>query len=66
MNEIVNKCLLKGNKFVPEGHLKQPRFTYSARGPFTKNKKDFKNLKKQEIQNTFTKMSWIMLLFNMI
>ena len=51
---------------MPEGHLKQPRFTYSARGPFTKNKIELKNLKKQETQNTFTKMSWIMLLFNMI
>ena len=23
---------------MPEMHLKQPGFTYSARGPFTKNK----------------------------
>ena len=39
MNEIVNKFLLVGNKFMPEMHLKQPGFTYSACGPFTKNKK---------------------------
>ena len=39
MNEIVNKFLLVGNKFVPEMHLKQPSFTYSACSPFTKNKK---------------------------
>ena len=38
MNEIVNKFLLVGNKFMPEMHLKQPGFTYSASGPFTKNK----------------------------
>ena len=38
MNEIVNKCLLVGNKFMPEMHLKQPRFTYSACRPFTRNK----------------------------
>ena len=38
MNEIVNKFLLAGDKFMPEMHLKQPRFTYSACGPFTKNK----------------------------
>ena len=38
MNEIVNKSLLLGDKFMPEMHLKQPGFTYSARGPFTKNK----------------------------
>ena len=38
MNEIVNKFLLVGDKFVPKLHLKQPGFTYSACGPFTKNK----------------------------
>ena len=39
MNKIVSKFLLVGNKFIPEMHLKQPGFTYSACGPFTKNKK---------------------------
>ena len=43
MNKIVNKFLLAGDKFMPEMHLKQARFTYSACGPFTK--KQFKNLK---------------------
>ena len=38
MNEIVNKFLLVGDKFMPEMHLKQPGFTYSPYGPFTKNK----------------------------
>ena len=38
MNEIINKFLLAGNKFMPEMHLRQPRFIYSACGPFTKNK----------------------------
>ena len=38
MNEIINKFLLVGHKFMPEMHLKQPGFTYSACGPFTKNK----------------------------
>ena len=37
MNKIVNKFLFAGNKFMPEMHLKQPEFTYSACGPFTKN-----------------------------
>ena len=32
MNEIVNKFLLVGDKFMPEMHLKQPGFTYSACG----------------------------------
>ena len=36
--KIVNKCLLAGNKFMPEMHLKQRGFTYNACGPFTKNK----------------------------
>ena len=39
MNNIINKFLLTGEKFMPEMHLKQPVFTYSACGPFTKNKK---------------------------
>ena len=38
MNEIVNKFLLVGDKFMPQMHLKQPGFTYSACGPFTKSK----------------------------
>ena len=38
MNDIINKFLLAGDKFMSEMHLKQPRFTYSACGPFTKNK----------------------------
>ena len=37
MNEIVNRFLLVGNKFMPEMHLRQPGFTYSFCGPFTKN-----------------------------
>ena len=42
INEIVNKFLLAGDKFIPEMHLKQPGFTYSACGPFTKNKERIK------------------------
>ena len=38
MNEIINKFLALGDKFMPEMHLKQQGFTYSACGPFTKNK----------------------------
>ena len=29
---------MSGDKSMPELHLKQPRFTYSGCGPFTKNK----------------------------
>ena len=45
MNEIVNKFLLAGDKFMPEMHLKQPRFTYSAWGSFTKNKERIQEFK---------------------
>ena len=38
MNEIDNKFLLAGDKFMPEINLKQPRFTYSACVSFTKSK----------------------------
>ena len=38
MNEIINKFLLVVDKLMPEMRLKQPGFTYSACGPFTKNK----------------------------
>ena len=30
MNEIVNTFLLAGHTFMPETHLKQPGFNYSA------------------------------------
>ena len=39
MNKIVNKVLLAGDKFMPELHLSQPGFTYSACGLFTKHRK---------------------------
>ena len=45
MNEIVNKFLLPGDKFMPEIHLKQPGFTYSACGPFTRNKERIQKFK---------------------
>ena len=45
MNEIVNKSLLAGDKFKPEMHLKQPRFTDSDYGPFTKNKERIQKFK---------------------
>ena len=50
MNEIVNKFLLPGDKCLPEMHLKQPDFAYSACGPFTTNKG--RNKKFMETGNT--------------
>ena len=34
----MNKYLLARDKFMPETHLKQTGFTFSACSPFTKNK----------------------------
>ena len=45
MNEIVNKFLLVGDKFMLEMHLKQLEFIYSACGSFTKNKERIQKFK---------------------
>ena len=51
--------------FMPEMHLKQPVLKYSVCGPFTRTKKEYKNLKKQEIHNILIKTNKIKLVFNM-
>ena len=54
MNEKINyfiKILLAGDKFMSEMHLRQLGFTYSACGPFTKNKERIS--KKQETHNIY-------------
>ena len=48
MNAIINKFLLAGDKFMREIHLRQPGFTYSACGSFTKNKQRIKKLKTKQ------------------
>ena len=45
MNNIINKFLLVGDTFMPEMHLRQPQFTYSACGPFTKHKQRIQKFK---------------------
>ena len=45
MNNIINKFLLAGDKFMPEMHLRQLQFTYSACGPFTKHKQRIQKFK---------------------
>ena len=58
MNEIINKFLLVGDKFMPEMHLKQPRFTYSACGLFTKNKERIEKF--MQTRNTdFIYKNWL-------
>ena len=46
MNNISNKFLLAGDKFMPEMHLRQPRFVYSTCGPFTRHKERIKEFKR--------------------
>ena len=46
MNNIINKFLLAGDKFMPEMHLRQPKFVYSACGPFTRHKERIKEFKR--------------------
>ena len=54
MNNTINKLLLAGDKFMPEIHLIQSQFTYSACGPFTKHEQ---SLEKLEIQTIYIKMN---------
>ena len=45
MNNVINKFLLAGDKFMPEMHLRQLQFVYSACGPFTRHKERIKKFK---------------------
>ena len=45
MNNVINKFLLAGDKLMPKMHLRQPQFTYSASGPFTKHKQRIQKFK---------------------
>ena len=46
MNNVINKFLLPGDKFMPGMHLRQPRFVYSACEPFTIHKGRIKEFKR--------------------
>ena len=46
MNNIINKFLLAGDKFMPEMHLRQPQFVYSACAPVTRHKERIKEFKR--------------------
>ena len=45
MNQVINKFLLAGDKFIPEMHLRQPQFVYSVCGPYTRHKERIKKFK---------------------
>ena len=51
VNNIINKFLLAGDKFMPEMHLRQSQFTYSACGPFTKHKQRIQKFKETGDKN---------------
>ena len=54
MTELVNKCLLARDKFMPEIYLRQPRITYRKNKNNKKNqKKKKKKIKKQKCQDIF-------------
>ena len=55
MNNVINKFLLAGDTFMPEIHLKQPQFVYSACGPLTRHKERIKKFKQ-------TGVFWLMVL----
>ena len=48
MNNVINKFLLAGDKFMPKMHLRQPQFVYSACGPFTRHRERIKKFKQTE------------------
>ena len=66
MNNIINKFLLAGDKFMPEMHLRQPRFVYSACGPFTRHKERIKEFERTGDTVIFIEMNSIKLVFNTI
>ena len=53
MNEIVNKFLLAGDKFMPEMHLKQPGFTYSEKIQKFKETEDSRYIYRNELDKTY-------------
>lgn len=70
-NGIINEgnstqILLEINKFMPEMHLTQHRFTYSACRPFIKAKERIKQLKKEDIQDLYIKTNHAKSFFSMV
>ena len=51
MNKIINKFLLSRDKFMPQLHLKQPRFTYSAFGRFIKHRERIQKFRETDNLN---------------
>ena len=67
MNNVINKFLLAGDKFMPEMHLRQSQFVYSACGSFFRHKERIKKkLSKLVIRVIFIEMNLIKLVFSTI
>ena len=66
MNQLVNRFLLTGDKFMPEMPLSQPGFTYSVCGPFTENKERIQKFIQTGKKIIFTRMILIKFAFDMI
>ena len=57
MNNTINKLLLAGDKCMPEIHLRQPQLLTVLVDHLLNMNKEFKSLKKLEIQTVYTKMN---------
>ena len=55
--KLFNKFLLTGEKLMQELHLKQPCFTYSACGPFTKHREGIQKFRKTGNLKHFIEMN---------
>ena len=66
MNNVINKFLLAVDKYMPEMHLRQPRFVYSAAVFLLDIRKELKHLSKRVIRVIFIEMNSIKLVFNTI
>ena len=66
MNNVINKFLLLGHKFMSEIHLRQPQFTYSACGPFTRHEERIQKFKETGDTNYVFKNELIRLVLFMM
>ena len=66
MNELANKFLLVGDKFMPEMHLNNLVLLTVLLVHLQKTKKELKSLCKLKMQTLFIKMNLIKLVFNTI
>ena len=66
MNNVINKFLLLGHTFMSEIHLRQPQFTFSACGPFTRHEERIQKFKETGDTNYVFKNELIRLVLFMM